>query len=112
MDRERERKAGKTYGIAMSVFVLLFGIFWCIAVISMGAGFMAVFGLIFVGIAAYRLVMMLKLSKEEPKEKEPWEQNQRSSYTVQPSGSNTCPYCGENVEDRFEFCPICGRRLR
>lgn len=112
-DRDSERKAGKAMGIGMSVFALVFGIVWCITVISMGAGFMAIFGLLFVGIAAYRLAVMLKLAKSEGREKEPWERPQAPTGTAQTSGTNCkhCPYCGENVESRFAFCPICGRRL-
>lgn len=112
MDRDQERRAGKTWSIAMSVFALLFSIVWCIVVIRLGAWFMAIFGLFFAGMAAYRLVMMLKLSREGKKEPEPWDPPRRNTGDAQTGAGNTCPYCGETVEARFAFCPICGRRLR
>lgn len=115
MGRDEKRKAEKGYGIGMSIFVIAFGIFWCIAVASMGAVFMLPFGLIFVGTATYRLVMMLKISKEEERPREPWEKH-RSSTADAPHGCNTgtgryCPYCGGKIEGSFAFCPGCGRRL-
>lgn len=113
MNRDAERKAGKAYGIGLSVLVLLFGIFWCITAISIGAGFMVIFGLLFVGFAGYRLAVLLKLAKADDKPKEPWDQPPRCGDAAQATGTNCkhCPYCGENVESRYEFCPICGRRL-
>ena len=110
MDRETERKAGKAYGIGVSVFILIFGIIWCVLVAASGVGFMLLFGLAFVGFAAYRLVMMLKLSKAEKKDQDPWD---RPSHTPPrtAAGFRHCPYCGENVEEKFVFCPIYGRRL-
>ena len=36
-----------------SIFVAIFGIFWCIVAGSMGAVFMVPFGLLFVGLAVY-----------------------------------------------------------
>lgn len=110
MDRETEHKAGRAYGIGMSIFVLVFGIIWCVGVAATGAWFMLLFGFAFVGFAAYRLVMMLKLSKPEKKDRDPWD---RPSHTPPSAaaGFRHCPYCGENVEEKFVFCPICGRRL-
>ena len=57
-DREKERKAGKAWHLGASVVALIFGIFWCLAALSMGAGFMLIFGIPFVGLLAYRLVMV------------------------------------------------------
>ena len=113
MDREQERKAGRVYHTGVLIFVLLFGVFWTVAVISMGAWFMAIFGLFFIGIAAYQLYMVRKFSGNK-KERDPWEQDQHKTYTAAESidsGCRHCPYCGEEVEQRFQFCPICGRRL-
>lgn len=110
MDLETDRKAGKAYGIGMSVFVLVFGIIWCVGVAATGAWFMLLFGFAFVGFAAYRLVMMLKLSKTEKKDPVPWVPPSRTP-TPTAAGFRHCPYCGEDVEEKFVFCPICGRRL-
>ena len=115
MDRDAQRKAEKTYGIGLSVFILAFSVIWCVIVASVGAWFMLLFGLPFVGLAGYRLAMTLKISKSRQKERDPWELDQHETYTAAESavsGCRHCPYCGESVEERFVFCPICGRRLR
>lgn len=114
MERDERRKAEKNYGIAISIFVIAVGIFWCIMALSIGAVIMLPFGLLFVGLAIYRLHMMLKISKEE-RPREPWE-NHRSSTTRAPYRCNTgtekyCPYCGGKTEANFTFCPNCGRRI-
>ena len=116
--RDEERKAGKAMGIGMSVFVLLFGIFWCIMVASSGAWFMVIFGLFFVGLAAYRLVKMIQLSKkEESHYADPWDRPaEPRDYTENPGSSGCtedgfCPYCGAESKEGFVFCPKCGRRL-
>ena len=114
MDREQERKAGRAYHTGVVIFILLFGIFWTVAVIRMGAWFMAIFGLFFVGIAVFRLCLIRKFTGEKKKEREPWEHDQHKTYTAAESidsGCRHCPYCGEPVEQRFQFCPVCGRRL-
>ncbi len=119
-DRDKERKAGAAYSIAMNVFVMIFGIFWCIMAASMGAGFMLIFGIPFVGMAAYRLVMCVKLAKNEQEKKstDPWDRPAgQQSYQNQPphqnpaSGSGYCPYCGASTSAGFQFCPTCGRKL-
>lgn len=114
-DREKERKAAKNMGIAGSIFVVIFGIGWCLIALSMGAGFMLIFGIPFVGFAAYRLGVMLKLSKEEAagtapkKEVDPWDRPQDPPASQ--AGGDFCPYCGFRLQSGFEFCPKCGRRL-
>ena len=109
-DRDKERKAGKTWHMGVSVVALIFGVFWCLTALSMGAGFMLIFGLPVVGLLAFRLVMVAKHGNETPKQpprqaEEPWERQQRP---VQEGG---CPYCGYRVDEDFDYCPKCGRRL-
>lgn len=114
MDRDQERKAEKSYGVGVSVFTIAFGIFWCIMAASMGGWIMVPFGLIFVGMAVYRLVVLLKLTKEEKKPREPWETPVRPREDAprkRDTSGNFCPYCGEKTEGNFTFCPNCGRRL-
>ena len=110
-DRDEERKAGKAWHLGTSVVALIFGIFWCLVALSMGAGFMLIFGIPFVGLLAYRLVMIIKLGAEKPKqpprqEMDPWEQREK------PVGYEFCPYCGSAVEESFAYCPKCGRKLK
>ena len=113
-DREKERKAGKAYHMGFAVFGLIFAIFWCIAAVSMGAGFMLIFGLPFVGLMVFRLVVMAKHGEEGPKqpprqEADPWERQEFPRRET--AGNGFCPYCGSSVEDTFEYCPKCGRKL-
>ena len=110
-DRDKERKAGKTWHLGTSVVALIFGIFWCLAALSMGAGFMLIFGIPFVGLLAYRLIMVIKFGQEKPKqppqqEVDPWERQEK------PVGNGFCPYCGNAVEESFEYCPKCGRKQK
>lgn len=117
-DRDRERKAAKNYNIGMTVFVLLFAIFWCCAVASMGAWPMLIFGLLFIGIAVYRLVICIQMGKgkkenpsaySQPRQgSDPWE---RPAGTTRPTGSGYCPYCGTPTGEGFQYCPSCGRKL-
>lgn len=110
-DRDKERKAGKAYHMGSTVFGLIFSVFWCIAAVSMGAWFMLIFGIPFVGMMAFRLVMVAKHGEERPKqpprqEVDPWERQER------PNVNGFCPYCGSAVEESFEYCPKCGRKLK
>jgi len=115
-DREKEKKAGKAYHVGFSVFGLVFAIFWCIAAASMGAGIMLIFGIPFVGLMAFRLVMISKHGDSSPKSKtttqaDPWEQ-QTPHRRENGSGNGFCPYCGSGVEESFAYCPKCGRNLQ
>lgn len=112
-DRDKERKAGKAMTIGSCVFGLIFSIVWCILAWSMGAGFMLIFGIPFVGMMAYRLYVLLQMGKDEPKqskENDPWERP--AQPRTESTGSCYCPYCGSVVQPEYEFCPKCGRRLK
>ena len=115
-DREQEKKAGKAYHLGFSVFGLIFAIFWCVMAASMGAGFMLIFGISFVGFMAFRLVMIAKVggTSQKPKtgrESDPWEQQQPTQKT-EGYKNGFCPYCGSSVEESFVYCPKCGRNLQ
>lgn len=109
-DREKERKAAKAWHKGMSLLAVIFGIFWCLTAMSMGAWFMLIFGIPFVGLLIYRLVMVSKHDEAAPRqprqETDPWEPQAR------PAENGFCPYCGSAVEDSFEYCPKCGRKLK
>ena len=122
-DRDKERKAGKAMGLGSCVFGLVFSVFWCIAAASMGAWFMLIFGVPFVGMMGYRLYVMAQVAREgggkqsQTSAAEPWDQppaprSESPRYTPQASDPGEyCPYCGAGVEAEFAFCPKCGRRL-
>ena len=115
-DREKEKKAGKAMTIGSCVFGIIFSIFWCIATVAIGAWFMLLFGIPFLGMMVYQLYICIQYSKEDKKkaprkEAEPWDQPLRQSAPGQSGGEGKfCPYCGGNIQEGFEFCPKCGRR--
>lgn len=114
-DRESDRKAGKAMGIGITVFAIVFILFWCLNAMAIGGGIMLIFGLPMLGFMIFRLVVLLKKSKAEKQPKEPWEQpsSRHTTYTEQRDTGNEdafCPYCGAPVQSTFEFCPKCGRR--
>ena len=111
-DRDKERKAGKAMTLGSSIFGLVFAIFWCIAAASMGAWFMLIFGIPFVAMMIHRIYVISHYMKDEKpnsREAEPWERpvNGDTPHTA----PGFCPYCGGSIQEGFEYCPKCGRRL-
>lgn len=119
-------------GGMMSIFVGLFGIFWTVVAASIGGGFMAFFGVIFVIIAIVQAVYHFKnaTSKnrystfditDSSEETDPFNERfgntkqQTSSPSSFTSSSSTdslfCPYCGAPVDIQFTFCNKCGKKL-
>lgn len=109
-DRDKERRAGKAMSVGSCIFGLIFSIFWCVAAASMGAWFMLIFGIPFVGMMVYRLYVISQYAKDDEKgpqsETDPWD---RPAPSGQASGSGFCPYCGGSIQEGFEYCPKCGR---
>ena len=64
-DREKERKAGRAMGIGSCIYGIVFAIAWNVIAASMGAGFMLIFGIPFLGLMVFRLVMCLKAVKND-----------------------------------------------
>ena len=115
-DREQEKKAGKAFHLGFSVFGIVFAVVWCIAAVSMGAGFMLIFGLPFVALMVFRLVVIRKHSGGSSKSKttqyeDPWECPQPTAQGSEQK-NGYCPYCGSSVEESFSYCPKCGRSLQ
>jgi len=109
MDRNQQRKAAKAYNLGLSLYGLIFSVVWCVIAASMGAGIMLIFGIPFVGITAFRLVMCIKMAKKKPQE--PWDKgNGNAPYTGAIKGEG-CPYCGSEIQESYVFCPKCGRRM-
>jgi hypothetical protein len=108
-------------GIA-GIFACLFGVFWTIMAVQMGAPFFfPIFGVFFVIMGIANTIYNFKNatgknrhsvydivdSREEP---DPWE-TRHDSPDADLSGTNFCPYCGAPVETGFEFCAKCGKKL-
>ena len=113
------------------IFVALFGVFWTILAVGMGAWFMAPFGIIFVCIAVSQVIYNFKNAAgenrysaydivDETEEMDPLnerfgEKKSSSLRSFESKGideeSEFCPYCGVKVSREFEFCHKCGKRL-
>lgn len=116
-DRDWERKAGRVMGILTTVAALIFTVVWCGLAAGMGAWPMLLAGLPLVGLTIYRLIVTIRLTRENGREsgsgnprhrEEPWENPPASS--VRDMGY--CPYCGTPISREFDYCPKCGRRLQ
>ena len=120
-NRDKERKAGRAITIGGSIYGIIFALAWNVIAVSMGAGFMLIFGIPILIFMIFRLVVCIQKANEDKKPKDPWDQSStQQSYTQssysQPRAENTgngfCPYCGGEIKDGFAFCPKCGRRMR
>lgn len=111
----------------VGIFVAVFGVAWTIMAVSAGAGFMGIFGLIFVAIAIIQVIYNFKNATgknrysefditEDDEEVDPWNQrfgerkDEREEFDNRNQG-NFCPYCGAKIESDFSFCQKCGKKL-
>lgn len=109
-------------GGVMSIAVGIFGVFWTIMAASMGGGFMALFGLVFIAVAVVQAVYHFKNATSKNRYsafditdsgEEPDPLNQRFGAAPEPaqSGGGYCPWCGAKVDDGYAFCRKCGKKL-
>ena len=110
----------------MSILVGIFGVIWTIAAASMGGGFFALFGIVFVAVAVVQAVFHFKNATSTNRYsafdiiengEEPDPLNQRFGGQSEVSEVNNssdvkfCPYCGAKVGSGFAFCSQCGKDL-
>ena len=107
-------------GVFMGIIVSLFGVFWTIIVISIGAYFMVPFGVLFVAAAIGTAVFNYKYATRThrysefdiaDKGEEPNPTSERSGAKNAPKEKKFCSYCGEKVDENHKFCGNCGSRL-
>ncbi len=108
-----------------AVIGIVFGIFWTITAISMGAPFMfPLFGVLFILIGIVNAVYHYKNATgenrysvyditDESEEPDPLNVRFGQQHQTYRSGTTArfCPYCGRNANADYEFCPGCGKRL-
>jgi len=112
----------------VGVFMAIFGVLWMIMAARIGGGFIALFGLVFVGIAIVNAVYSFRnaASKDRYSEyditeghEEPDPLNERfgsqpvKDFVNQNDGVESvyCPYCGTKVKQGYVYCNKCGKRL-
>ena len=116
-------------GGIVSIAIGIFGVIWTIGAASIGGGFFALFGVVFIVIAVVQAVYHFKNATNKNRyssfdivdgNEEPDPLNQRygeSARQYEPLAgegeekSEFCPYCGTKVGDDYVFCNSCGKRL-
>lgn len=112
-------------GGIIGIAVTLFGVFWTVMAIFMGAWFMAPFGIIFVVIAIIQVVYNFRNATgknryseyditDENEEPDPWDERfgeKRNEAVQDKLKGRYCPYCGSKAEGDYNFCADCGREL-
>ncbi|MFT0899358.1 zinc ribbon domain-containing protein [Candidatus Methanoprimaticola sp. MG2] len=95
------------------LFLILFGIIWVAITLSIpspiGILFSA-FGVLFIVYAAVHMVYGLRKGpvQSPPEARFP----ERKADEVPPDNDGFCPYCGSPVNDDYEFCRVCGKRVQ
>lgn len=116
-----------------SIAIAVFGVFWTMMAVNMGApGFFALFGIVFVIVAVAQFFYNYKNATgenrmslfdltEEHEESDPMQDYLRRSKNRDGSAKKSsesegetcyCPYCGNLVRNEFAYCPKCGKHLK
>lgn len=113
-------------GAAGAVIAAIFGIFWTITAVSIGApAIFPVFGVIFILVGVVQGLYHLKnaVGKERfsefditdsAEEGDPFDRVVRQSGSEEPGirrERNFCPFCGAEARPDFAFCENCGKKL-
>lgn len=112
-------KTGSAMQIVMSLFVILFGIFWTVTAYSVTANNdmmpfpIWIFGIFFVIIGILVLVSCI-FGVKIPLISSRLNQDDKLPYQETPSYTNEfCPFCGSPVETgQTLFCRKCGKKIR
>ncbi len=108
----------------VGIFMIGFGILWTVLA-AQASGIFALFGVLWTGIAIVITVYNFKNatnkyrysqfditdSDEEPDPLNERFGNPRTTYERPDADNKFCPYCGTAVQDDFEFCNSCGKKL-
>lgn len=110
-------------GVA-GIFVVVFGIVWTILAAEVGGGLFFIFGVCFVGLAIVQVIYNFKNATsqnrfseyditESHEESDPFNDRfgKNNEDDASPKSNRYCPYCGNPVDDNFEYCNHCGKKL-
>ena len=110
----------------VGLFAAGVGVLWTVLAVSMGAGFMAIFGVIFILIALVSSaggfysataenrpsIIDIVDGEEEGDPFAPNSQTDRHDEHEAPGDTvRFCPYCGRRTEEDHRFCAGCGKSL-
>lgn len=96
-------------GMVGPLFMLLFALMWTMTAATMVPfPYMMIFmmfGLLFICLALYQLMSVMKRSDDAVAEGPEISDGPEKEY------SGFCPYCGSPVEPDYGYCRVCGRRI-
>lgn len=114
-------------GGIMGIAVAIFGVVWTIIAVGIGAGFMAIFGIIFIFVAIVQAIYNFKnaISKNRYSAFDIVDAHQEMDHLNERFGrpvntnmsqcvskeSSFCSYCGTPVLPEYAFCNKCGEKL-
>ena len=109
-------------GVFAGIIAALFGVFWLIIAVSMGAFIMIPFGLLFIALAIGNTIYNYKNATgknrysefdivDENEEPDPPTKFYRDVIVRETERKNFCPYCGTKAEEGHKFCGNCGSKL-
>ena len=110
--------SGKFGGMFAGLFYIVFGLVWMSITVSMPFGpgpIISIVGLFVVIYGIYVIVRSANPKEFRPKEsKVPDFELPDEMVPERHDGESNgfCPYCGSPLEDRFQYCGVCGRKLR
>lgn len=109
-------------GGIMGIAVAVFGVIWTVMAASMGGGLFALFGVVFVIVAIVNTVYNFKNATSKNRysafdittgeeESDPLNERFGEKADTINEKSSFCPYCGNRVEEEYEYCNSCGKKL-
>lgn len=109
-------KSGFVYHLIISMFAVLFAVFWTATAFSM-TPFMGIFGLFFIVMVGFNLFRGIEEYQHQNERYERMNKPESSINTYEYNSTDEktrpfCPFCGAKIKSDYEFCPKCGNRVK